>query len=70
MVPAAPPVVVTAAGDRMLAAAGRVADRIGLALPPQATEEDLAAMAVRATDAAALGGGRSLRGTEPSSSWA
>ena len=57
----APPVVVTAAGDRMLAAAGRVADRIGLALPPPATEEDLAAMAARATDAAALGGaGRSV----------
>ncbi len=52
----APPIVVTAAGDRMLSAAGRVADRIGLAAPPQATAEDLAAMAGRAKDAAAQGG--------------
>jgi alkanesulfonate monooxygenase SsuD/methylene tetrahydromethanopterin reductase-like flavin-dependent oxidoreductase (luciferase family) len=52
----APPIVVTAAGDRMLAAAGRVADRIGLAAPPQATAEDLAAMAARAGDAVARGG--------------
>ena len=52
----APPIVVTAAGDRMLAAAGRVADRIGLAAPPHATAEDLAAMAGRARDAAARGG--------------
>ena len=52
----APPIVVTAAGDRMLAAAGRVADRIGLAAPPQATAEDLTAMAGRAKDAAARGG--------------
>jgi len=52
----APPIVVTAAGDRMLAAAGRVADRIGLAAPPHATAEDLAAMAGRARDAAAAGG--------------
>jgi alkanesulfonate monooxygenase SsuD/methylene tetrahydromethanopterin reductase-like flavin-dependent oxidoreductase (luciferase family) len=51
-----PPIVVTAAGDRMLAAAGRVADRIGLAAPPQATAEDLAAMAGRARDAVASGG--------------
>ena len=51
-----PPIVVTAAGDRMLAAAGRVADRIGLAAPPQATAEDLAAMAGRAREAAARGG--------------
>jgi alkanesulfonate monooxygenase SsuD/methylene tetrahydromethanopterin reductase-like flavin-dependent oxidoreductase (luciferase family) len=52
----APPIVVTAAGDRMLSAAGRVADRIGLAAPPPATAEDLAAMAGRAKDAAARGG--------------
>jgi alkanesulfonate monooxygenase SsuD/methylene tetrahydromethanopterin reductase-like flavin-dependent oxidoreductase (luciferase family) len=52
----APPIVVAAAGDRMIAAAGRVADRIGLAAPPQATAEDLAAMAGRARDAVASGG--------------
>jgi len=36
-----PQVVVTAAGPRMLAAAAASADRIGLALPPLATEPDL-----------------------------
>src|SRR6478752_2047627 len=36
-----PQVVVTAAGVRMLAAAAGSADRIGLALPPAATEPDL-----------------------------
>jgi alkanesulfonate monooxygenase SsuD/methylene tetrahydromethanopterin reductase-like flavin-dependent oxidoreductase (luciferase family) len=39
----APQVVVTAAGPRMLAAAAASADRIGLALPPTATEPDLRA---------------------------
>lgn len=39
----APPVVVTAAGPRMLAAAATSADRIGLALPPMAAEPDLRA---------------------------
>ncbi len=37
----APQVVVTAAGPRMLAAAAASADRIGLALPPTATEADV-----------------------------
>jgi len=52
----APPIVVAAAGDRMLAVAGRAADRIGLAAPPEATAEDLAATAGRARDAVASGG--------------
>jgi alkanesulfonate monooxygenase SsuD/methylene tetrahydromethanopterin reductase-like flavin-dependent oxidoreductase (luciferase family) len=43
-----PQIIVTAAGPRMLASAGRTADRIALALPPQATEEDLLATVVRA----------------------
>lgn len=37
----APEVIVSAAGPKMTAAAGRVADRIALALGPTATEEDL-----------------------------
>ena len=37
----APQVVVAAAGPRMLAAAARSADRIAIALPPMATEDDL-----------------------------
>jgi alkanesulfonate monooxygenase SsuD/methylene tetrahydromethanopterin reductase-like flavin-dependent oxidoreductase (luciferase family) len=38
-----PQIVVTAAGPRMLAAAAESADRIGLALPPAATERELRA---------------------------
>jgi alkanesulfonate monooxygenase SsuD/methylene tetrahydromethanopterin reductase-like flavin-dependent oxidoreductase (luciferase family) len=57
----APTIVVTAAGDRMLTAAARVADRIGLAAPPTATAGDLAAMALRARAAVAhAGGGREV----------
>jgi alkanesulfonate monooxygenase SsuD/methylene tetrahydromethanopterin reductase-like flavin-dependent oxidoreductase (luciferase family) len=52
----APAIVVTAAGARMMGAAGRVADRIGLAAPPQATAEDLAAMAARAREAVVRAG--------------
>jgi len=50
----APPVVVAAAGPRMLALAGRVADRVAPALQPAATEGALAA-AVEAVRAAAAG---------------
>jgi alkanesulfonate monooxygenase SsuD/methylene tetrahydromethanopterin reductase-like flavin-dependent oxidoreductase (luciferase family) len=39
----APTVAVTASGPRMLATAARIADRIGLALPPTAGENDLRA---------------------------
>jgi len=46
-------IVVTAVGPRMLASAARTADRIGLAIPPQASEEELGAAATRARDAAA-----------------
>ena len=48
----APQVVVTAAGPRMLAAAAASADRIGLALPPMATEPDLRAAVDRIHSAA------------------
>ncbi|MQY18025.1 LLM class flavin-dependent oxidoreductase [Nocardia macrotermitis] len=40
----APPVMIAASGPRMLAAAGRIADRVLPALQPTATEKDLAAI--------------------------
>ena len=49
-----PPVAVAASGPRMLALAGRVADRVAPALPPAAAEGALAA-AVEAVRAAAAG---------------
>ncbi|TQF74107.1 LLM class flavin-dependent oxidoreductase [Rhodococcus spelaei] len=45
-----PEVVVSAAGPRMLAAAGRVADRVALALGPTTTEADLADAVERARE--------------------
>lgn len=47
----APPVMIAAAGPRMLAAAGQIADRILPAMLPGATEEDLAAMIATARGA-------------------
>jgi alkanesulfonate monooxygenase SsuD/methylene tetrahydromethanopterin reductase-like flavin-dependent oxidoreductase (luciferase family) len=49
----APPVVITASGPRMLAVAGRVADRFAPALPPDATEPALAGAVARCRRAAA-----------------
>jgi len=49
-----PPIAVAASGPRMLALAGRVADRVAPALPPAADETALAA-AVHAVRAAATG---------------
>jgi alkanesulfonate monooxygenase SsuD/methylene tetrahydromethanopterin reductase-like flavin-dependent oxidoreductase (luciferase family) len=49
----APQIIVTAAGPRMLAAAGRSADRVALALPPMADEQDLATAVDRARSAGA-----------------
>jgi alkanesulfonate monooxygenase SsuD/methylene tetrahydromethanopterin reductase-like flavin-dependent oxidoreductase (luciferase family) len=48
----APQIVVTAVGPRMLASAARTADRIGLAIPPQASEDELSRAAGRAREAA------------------
>ena len=48
-----PQIIVTAAGPRMLAAAGRSADRVALALSPAATEQDLALAVDRARAAGA-----------------
>ncbi|MFE3292187.1 LLM class flavin-dependent oxidoreductase [Rhodococcus sp. NPDC059234] len=45
-----PEVVVSAAGPRMLSAAGRVADRVALALGPTATEADLVDAVERARE--------------------
>ncbi len=47
----APPVMIAAAGPRMLAAAAQVADRILPALFPTATENDLAALIATAREA-------------------
>ena len=47
-----PQVVVAAAGPRMLAATAPMADRIGLALPPAATDKDLASAVESARSAA------------------
>jgi alkanesulfonate monooxygenase SsuD/methylene tetrahydromethanopterin reductase-like flavin-dependent oxidoreductase (luciferase family) len=55
-----PEVAVTAAGPKILAVAGRIADRIGLAVAPQATEADLVSVAVLAR--AGLAGERSNAG--------
>jgi alkanesulfonate monooxygenase SsuD/methylene tetrahydromethanopterin reductase-like flavin-dependent oxidoreductase (luciferase family) len=59
-----PRIVVTAAGPRMLAAAARSADRIGLALPPNATDQDLATSAdrVRALASGPIGLSQQLSG--------
>ncbi|MFC4603396.1 LLM class flavin-dependent oxidoreductase [Rhodococcus kronopolitis] len=46
----APEVIVSAAGPRMTAAAGRMADRIALALGPTATEADLTATVAAARE--------------------
>jgi alkanesulfonate monooxygenase SsuD/methylene tetrahydromethanopterin reductase-like flavin-dependent oxidoreductase (luciferase family) len=50
-----PELVVAAAGPRMLAAAGRIADRIAIATPPQATEQDLTTTVRLARDAVLRG---------------
>lgn len=47
-----PKIVVAAAGPRMLASTAPFADRVSLALPPQATARELAAAADRARNAA------------------
>jgi alkanesulfonate monooxygenase SsuD/methylene tetrahydromethanopterin reductase-like flavin-dependent oxidoreductase (luciferase family) len=47
-----PPVVMAASGPRSLAVAGRVADRVAVALGPQATPADLEAGAARVREAA------------------
>lgn len=47
-----PPVVMAASGPRALAVAGRVADRVAVALAPQATLADLEAGAARVREAA------------------
>lgn len=46
----APEIVVAGAGPRMLAAAGRVADRVALALGPATTDAELAVAAARARE--------------------
>ncbi len=53
----APAVIVAAGGPRMLSAAGRIADRVALALPPTATPEELHSAVDRLTAVAS----RSLR---------
>ena len=47
-----PPVVMAASGTKSLAVAGRVADRVAVALSPQATRADLEAGAARVREAA------------------
>ena len=47
-----PPVVMAASGPKALAVAGRVADRVAVALGPQATRADLEAGAARVREAA------------------
>jgi alkanesulfonate monooxygenase SsuD/methylene tetrahydromethanopterin reductase-like flavin-dependent oxidoreductase (luciferase family) len=47
-----PPVVMAASGSRSLAVAGRVADRVAVALPPQATRADLEAGVARVRESA------------------
>ncbi len=47
-----PPVVMAASGAKALAVAGRVADRVAVALAPQATLADLKAGAARVREAA------------------
>ena len=56
-----PQIVVTAAGPRMLAAAAGSADRIGLALPPMATDPELRAGVDRVRSMAAESLGLSLQ---------
>ncbi len=58
----APQIVVTAVGPRMIAAAGRSADRVALALPPTATEQDLATAIDRAKAAGATRFSQQLSG--------
>ena len=47
-----PEIIVAAAGPRMLARTAPLADRVAVVLPPQATEEDLAAAIERVRNAA------------------
>jgi len=59
-----PAIAITAAGPKMLGTAARIADRVGLALPPTATEQDLreAIDRLRATPADRIGVSLQLSG--------